>query len=90
MRPVKTDHAHADQSLRFPPEDALNPWLPTECPSKTDQAAQMHRLILSLRWAHMQSGGKSYVPAQMVIKCIRPNGELGVHIVESNYCKFRK
>ena len=26
--------AQADQSLRYPPEDALDPWLPTDCPAK--------------------------------------------------------
>ena len=29
--------AQADQSLRSPLEDALDPWLPTKCPSKTGQ-----------------------------------------------------
>ena len=30
----------------WPTEDAFDPWLPTECPAKTDQTAWMRRLIL--------------------------------------------
>ena len=32
-------------SLGFPPEEMLDPWLPIESPSKTDQTAWMRRMI---------------------------------------------
>ena len=38
--------AQADQSLRCPPEAALDPWLPTQVSCKdSDQTAWMRRLI---------------------------------------------
>ena len=48
-RPAKTQincaSAQADQSLRWTHEDALESWVPTECPTKTGQIVRMHRLI---------------------------------------------
>ena len=41
----------SDQSLRHPHEEALGPWLSTECPAKTDQTRRS--ADLSLRWAHV-------------------------------------
>ena len=38
-------HTHTDNSLCFLQEDALNPWLPKECPVMTDHTAWMHRLV---------------------------------------------
>ena len=37
----------SDKSLSFPPEETLDPGLPIERASKTDQTGQMHRLILA-------------------------------------------
>ena len=37
--------AQSNQSLSFPDEETLNPWLPRERPSKSDQIAQMLNLI---------------------------------------------
>ena len=36
----------SDQNISFLPEETLEPCLPIECPLKTDQTRQMHRLIL--------------------------------------------
>ena len=54
--------------LILPHKDALDPWLPTECPAKTNQTAWIHRLIC-LRWAHMQSCRVCCAPTQ-IIYCI--------------------
>ena len=35
----------SDQGLSFLIEEMMDPWLPTERPSKTDQTALMRRLI---------------------------------------------
>ena len=43
VSPAKTDQA--DQSLCCPPEDALNPWLPTVPCKNSDQTARMRSLI---------------------------------------------
>ena len=40
-------HLHWLSSLCCPPKDALEPWLLTECLAKTDQTAQMHRLMIT-------------------------------------------
>ena len=41
-------------SLNFPPKETLNPWLPTEHPSKTDQTVQIYvEANLSRWWACM-------------------------------------
>ena len=37
-------HPHSPTSLRSPPEEHCEPWLPTEGPVKTDQTAWMRRL----------------------------------------------
>ena len=47
---VACTSAQSDQSLRFLPEETLDPWLPTECLSKADLTAQMCRLIESFDW----------------------------------------
>ena len=48
--PAKTDQSvHGDQC--FLPEAALDHWLNTEYPSRTDQTAWMHKLV----WVHIQS-----------------------------------
>ena len=50
-----------DHSLCCPTEDDLDPWLPTECPAKT-------QADLSLRWTHMQYCRKCCLPAHKVLK----------------------
>ena len=60
-RPVCAS-AQADQSLRCPPETALNPWLPTECLVNNEAD-------LSLRCAHMYCCRKRCGPAHITIKC---------------------
>ena len=46
-------HPRSLISLCCPPDDALDPWLPTECPAKT-QIERRRRLIrINLRWTHM-------------------------------------
>ena len=43
----------SDQSLSFPPEETLDPWLPIEWPSKTLFRLFDTQTDLSLRWAQM-------------------------------------
>ena len=69
VRPARTK-THADQSLDCPPEDIMDPWLPTECPAKTLITARMRRLIC-LRCAHMQLCKKHCALAQTVSSTIR-------------------
>ena len=44
--------AQSDQCLCYPPEDTLDPILPTECTAKTLIRLGDAQAILSLRWAH--------------------------------------
>ena len=76
----KTAWAHSCRltSLRYPHYDALDSWLPTECPAKNDQTARTRE-----RWALMQScrkvvlwpvcilnGEYNYMYACTVFNCI--------------------
>ena len=56
-------------SLRCPPEDVLDPWLPTECSCEDWSDCADAQADLSLRWVRMQACGKCYAQLILLYLC---------------------